>query len=125
MISHIHLVIGTNKNPLQDILRDFKKFTSKKILISIEENIQESRKEWLLMIFRYHAKQSKRNEKYQFWTHENHAVELIDNTMIDSRVYYIHQNPVRAGIVKNEENYIYSSASNYASLESILEIELV
>lgn len=39
-------------------------------------NPKESRKEWLEMIFRYHAKYNKRSGEEQFWTHENHAVEL-------------------------------------------------
>jgi hypothetical protein len=47
------------------------------------------------MIFKYHAKFNKRVEKFQFWTHENHAVELTSNEMIESIVNYIHQNPVR------------------------------
>jgi hypothetical protein len=34
-------------------------------------------------------------------------------------------NPVRAGIVRKPEDYIYSSASNYAGLESILEVEIL
>jgi hypothetical protein len=63
----------------------------------VNENTQESRKEWLLMIFKYHAKFNKRVEKFQFWTHENHAVELTSNEMIESRINYIHQNPVRKG----------------------------
>ena len=32
----------------QDIMRDYKKFTCKLILRTIEENPQESRKEWML-----------------------------------------------------------------------------
>ncbi len=31
MTSHIHLIIGTNKNPLSDIIRDWKAFTSRHI----------------------------------------------------------------------------------------------
>jgi hypothetical protein len=33
--------------------------------------------------------------------------------MIDSRVDYIHKNPVRAGWVEKDEDYLYSSARNY------------
>jgi hypothetical protein len=52
------------------------------------------------MIFKYHAKLNKRVEKFQFWTHENHAVELTSNKMRESRVNYIHQNPVRASYLE-------------------------
>ena len=36
---------------------------------------------------------------------------------------YIHDNPVKAGIVENAEDYLYSSARNYASLDAVLDIE--
>jgi len=38
---------------------------------------------------------------------------------------YIHENPVRAGIVNNAEDYVYSSASNYAGKGGILEVEFI
>ena len=45
--------------------------------------------------------------------------------MIDSRVEYIHENPVRAGWVEKAEDYIYSSARNYAELSILLEIDFI
>ncbi|MFN6943959.1 MAG: hypothetical protein ACK4ND_03360 [Cytophagaceae bacterium] len=38
---------------------------------------------------------------------------------------YIHENPVRAGIVYRAEDYVYSSASAYAGMESVLEIDFI
>ena len=122
MSNHIHCIVSANNN-LSDVVRDFKKFTSKEILKLVNENTQESRKEWLLMIFKYHAKFNKRVEKFQFQTHENHAVELTSIEMIESRVNYIHQNPVRAGYVEQEHEYIYSSAKNFAGLINLMEID--
>jgi REP element-mobilizing transposase RayT len=122
MSNHIHCIVSANDN-LSDVVRDFKKFTSKEILKLVNENTQESRKEWLLMIFKYHAKFNKRVEKFQFWTHENYAVELTSIEMIESRVNYIHQNPVRAGYVAQEHEYIYSSAKNFAGLINLMEID--
>ncbi len=122
MSNHIHCIVSANNN-LSDVVRDFKKFTSKEILKLVNENTQESRKEWLLMIFKYHAKFNKRVEKFQFWTHENYAVELTSIEMIESRVNYIHQNPVRAGYVAQEHEYIYSSAKNFAGLINLMEID--
>ena len=105
MTNHIHCILSSEDN-LSDIIRDFKRHTSTLILKAIE-NENESRKEWLMMVFKYHAKYNKRNNELQFWTHENHAVELTSNEMIDSRINYIHQNQVRAGWVANNYEYIY------------------
>jgi REP element-mobilizing transposase RayT len=121
MSNHVHCILSTDLN-LSDIVRDFKKHTSKTILKEIE-NQKESRREWLKLIFKYHAKFNKRVRLIQFWTHENHAVELSTNEMIDSRVTYIHQNPVKAGIVEHDYEYLYSSARNFAGLSSMIEID--
>ncbi|WP_158861230.1 hypothetical protein [Lunatibacter salilacus] len=43
----------------------------------ILENPQESRKEWLKMIFAYHAKLNKRAGDMQFWTHEIEHEKIV------------------------------------------------
>lgn len=125
MTNHVHVIMCSEKGDLSGLVRDFKKYTSKKILASIDTNGIESRKEWMQMVFKYHAKYNKRANDIQFWTHDNHAVELNDNDKISTRLKYIHQNPVRAGWVLNEEDYLYSSARNYSSLECLLQIDFI
>lgn len=125
MSNHMHMAVSAEDNNLSDVIRDFKQFTSKHILKAIEENETESRKEWMLNMFEFEAKKHVRNEKYQFWTHDNHAEELYSNEFIKQKVDYIHNNPVRAGIVNYPEEYKYSSASNYAEKESLLDVVLV
>ena len=44
MPNHLHLIISTLTNNLSDIIRDFKKFTSARIIKAIEENTKESRR---------------------------------------------------------------------------------
>ena len=41
---------------------------------------------------------------------------------MNSKLNYIHENPVRAGIVENPEDYLYSSARNYADFEGVLDV---
>lgn len=125
MTNHIHVIMSSKNGKLSDLVRDFKKHTSKKILASIKSIPEESRKEWLKMIFEYHAKFNKRVREVQFWTHENHAVELITNEMLESRLDYIHNNPVTAGWVECPEHYLNSSARNYFELEYLIEIDLI
>jgi viroplasmin and RNaseH domain-containing protein len=42
----------------------------------------------------------KRNAEYQFWTHENHAEHIFSNKFMVQKLAYIHNNPVRTGIVE-------------------------
>jgi len=121
MSNHIHMIARSCNGDLSGIIRDFKKFTSKKIIESIQQG-NESRKDWMLRLFAHAAKKQNKNGEYQVWTHENHAVELISNGFIDQKVDYIHQNPVRAGIVNRPEKYIYSSAVDYNDEKGLLDV---
>jgi hypothetical protein len=76
------------------------------------------------MIFRYAARGHSRNNEYQVWTNESHAEEIYSNTFIEQKIEYIHNNPVRSRIVSKPEDYVYSSARNYAEMDNILEISL-
>lgn len=114
MTNHIHLIISTEgSHDLSAIIRDFKKFTAKKCL-QLVNCISESRRVWLMNRFAYEAKRKIRGDKHKFWQEGYHAVELNGNLMIDQRLNYIHQNPVRAGIVFEPHHYVYSSAIDYA-----------
>jgi hypothetical protein len=103
---------------LPEILRDFKKFTSKAVLKAIAENDRESRKEWLLAHFRT-------KEGNRFWRADNKPIELWSNAVIDQKLNYIHQNPVEEGLVFNAEDYVYSSATDYAGKQGLLDIFVI
>ncbi len=121
MSNHVHLICNSLDGKLSNTIRDLKKFTSHKIIDAIE-NGNESRSVWLLDRFAFHGQKNSRNEHYQVWTQENHAIILYSNSFIFEKLNYIHKNPVRAGIVENPEEYIYSSARNYADMPGLLEI---
>ena len=127
MSNHVHLIISSDgKNTLSDILRDFKKFTSSRITKAIESNTKESRRNWMLWIFKSAGEKNKRNENYQFWQQDNHPIECSDNQILESKMKYVHENPVRAGLVRNEWDYIYSSAIDYYTKEKgLIKIDYV
>lgn len=122
MSNHMHILARSATGQLSSTIRDFKKFTSKAIVQCMLNGSSESRKEWMLRLFRHAAKRQNKSGEYQVWTHENHAVETTSNALIESKVEYIHENPVKAGIVKKPEDYIYSSAPVYADHEGLIDI---
>ncbi|NIJ53896.1 REP-associated tyrosine transposase [Dyadobacter arcticus] len=124
MTNHMHVIWRAGDDNLSDVIRDFKKFTARKIIETIPD-ILESRADWMLKRFEFSARKNARNSVNQFWTHENHAVELFSPRFIQQKLNYIHLNPVRAGWVENAEDYLYSSARNYANLDALMEIEFV
>ena len=122
MTNHVHLIFRSVKGQKpENILGDFKRFTSKKLVKAIRENPKESRKENLLAEFSKAAHQSSNVKNYQFWRHDNKPIELWSNKVIEEKLNYIHNNPVEAGIVFKPEDYRYSSAVDYAGEEGMIE----
>lgn len=127
MSSHVHMIIGRNSDPsLEGIIRDIKKYTAATIIDAINHNPSESRRELLMWLFERAGQRYQHNKKYQFWMQHNHPIELNTNEMIQQRLYYIHNNPVEAGIVLSPEDYLYSRALNYSGLpEKLMEVVLI
>lgn len=123
MSNHIHLIIGTSDKRMEDIIRDLKKYTAVKLLEAIRENPQESRKEWILWMMERAGKRNPNNQHYQFWQQNNQPIELTDAIIAEQKLEYLHQNPVEAGFVEEAEEYLYSSAKDYAGKKGSLEID--
>jgi putative transposase len=120
----MHLIVSVDEGrSISDFVRDCKKFTAKRILDDIESNTIESRREWMLHQFKYYASRHSRNEHYQLWQHENHFVEVSSAAFTRQKIDYIHENPVKAGLVYRAEEYVYSSASNYAGIDQIIDVD--
>lgn len=126
MPSHFHLIISRNsEEKLEAIIRDFKKFTSTKITETVKNNIQESRREWMMNAFRKAGSANGNNMINQLWQQDNHPIELSTNKMMDDRLNYIPNNPVEAGFTDKPEEYLYSSARNYMGIKGMIPITII
>ena len=126
MNNHVHLIASAAaEHNLSDILRDLKTYTSKTLLKEISENPRESRKNWMLWLFKSAGIRNPNNKDFQFWQQDNRPIELSSNEMMDQRLDYIHQNPVKAGFVYEPEHYVYSSAADYTGRKGLLDITLI
>ena len=101
MPSHLHMLISSRNGDLSGIMRDFKKYTAKKMAEWIENSNAESRRDWLLDKFRYAGKGLKRISEYKVWQDSSHPIECYrTGNMTQQKLDYIHQNPVRRGLVE-------------------------
>jgi len=116
MSNHMHLIAAAKEETsgLSSIIRDYKRATSKAILNWIHDNNKESRRDWLDLIFRYHGKYNSNNEVFQVWKQHSRPMVCLKPYFTLQKLNYIHNNPVKAGIVDNPCDYKYSSARNYA-----------
>ncbi len=121
MSNHMHAIMQSNTGELSNTIRDFKKFTSKRI-IEMVQSMPESRRKWMINRFTCNARQHAHYQIFQVWTHENHAIYLYSPEFIREKFEYLHDNPVRAGLVEKPEDYLYSSARFYAGLDCVLPI---
>jgi putative transposase len=114
MSNHVHAILTSRHatNTLSDIVRDFKKYTSKRIIEQIKTQ-PESRREWLLYLFAKAGKYNANNTEYQFWQQDNHPVVITSLKFARQKLDYTHLNPVRAGFVRTAAEWRYSSAAAY------------
>ena len=122
MPSHMHLVFRSRVQKPEELIRDFKSYTAKQIIKLIEENMQESRREWLLNSFKKAASANSNNTKHQFWQQHNHPVELWSTPVIKQKIDYTHYNPVEAGFVEYDHEYLYSSARDYCDIKGLVSV---
>lgn len=125
MTNHLHLLVSANSSVfLPDIIRDFKKHTNKQIIALVEEE-NESRRDWMMHRFTYHAKYDNRITNYKVWQDGYHGITCDNVKVLQQKLDYIHNNPVRAAIVERPEHFLYSSAMNYAGEKGLLDVILL
>ncbi|WP_255491096.1 transposase [Dysgonomonas sp. 520] len=126
MSNHLHMIVGINDdNELSNVLRDFKKYTSKKILSILEVDNSESRREWMLNRFKYAALNDKKTKKYHFWQNGNDVQEIYTVDYLRQKLDYIHQNPVVAEFVNRADDYRYSSAIDYSGNKGLIDVIVI
>jgi REP element-mobilizing transposase RayT len=113
MPDHLHLLIwptGTSK--LDDIMRDYKTFTAKRIIRQAEV---EHNSDWVTS-FQQAGQETGRSEN-KVWQDSYWDTNVYTEKFLRQKLNYIHRNPVRAGFVKAPEDYPYSSYRNYVNNE--------
>jgi len=122
MPSHVHLVFRSLNQKPEELIGGFKSFTSRKLINLIEENMQESRREWLLNSFKKAGAANSNNTNNQFWQQHNQPIELWSPAVIQQKIDYTHNNPVEAGFVEMDYEYLYSSARDYNGTKGLVKV---
>ena len=105
MSNHIHLIWRImNGHQLAEVQQSFMKFTAQKIIKDLKSNHPQ-------VLAHFYVGASDR--KCQIWERNSLSIELHSNAVLLQKLYYIHNNPVKAGLCLQPEAYHYSSASLY------------
>jgi REP element-mobilizing transposase RayT len=128
MTNHVHLVMSLTaetNNTLSDIMRDLKKYTAMQLIKAIRENLQESRREWMMRMFDFAGRSNTNNKNFQFWQQDNHPILLKDAGMLSRAVHYLHQNPVVGGFVDEPSAFMWSSARDYEGRVGLVKVTVL
>ena len=125
MPNHVHMIIqAAGVFSISDILRDLKKFTAKAIVRKLEEEKPDGYQHYL-DTFINAGKPLKRIKTYKVWQDGNQAKMIFSNGFLLEKLTYIHNNPVEYGLCEVPWAYKYSSATNYAGMNSVLDVILL
>jgi len=107
MLDHLHTIVGSELKPSK-VLQFINGIVSHRII----QYLKEQGHERSLLKLR-HCDRG-RNYRYSLWDHHPNAKLLPNEEMFLQKVNYLHQNPVRAGLVEHPQDYLWSSARIWA-----------
>ena len=114
MPNHIHLIVSDanyENERLGKTLTDFRKFTGNRLANYIDANLSETLSQTI------RAKQL--NDRIrQLWQPGWHAEAMSTERFLAQKVNYIHENPIRKGLVKLPEHWQQSSAGFWINGEA-------
>jgi putative transposase len=111
MSTHLHTILWPQVGvDISNVMRDFKRHTSR----SISREVANCKDDDSLQAFAA-ARSSFRGERadYQVWEQSSHPEAIYDDDFARQKIEYIHNNPVKAGLVSKAEDWPYSSARAY------------
>ena len=106
MPNHIHLIWEICEgNRLQDVQRDFLKFTSQHFLYDLRKNSA--------LLDNYIS--TTKDRKHQIWERRGLSVLIYNQKVLEQKLKYIHNNPLQNKwkLARNANDYHYSSANFY------------
>ena len=119
MENHMHLIARSDE--LQKCMREFKSFTARQIVdhLSLCGHSLYLRKLEKLKLTHHH------DSDFQFWQEGYHPKQIDNDKIMEQKMGYIHNNPVKRGYVDQPEHWRYSSARNYAGEQALIPVTLV
>jgi len=107
MPDHLHLLTDNSRAP-SEILRHVKGTTAHNVLEYLkQQGYQES-------LRKLRHEEWKRRHRHSLWEHESNVFSVFSESVLMQKVNYIHQNPVREGLVERARDYRWSSARAWA-----------
>ncbi len=104
------------------VMRDFKRYTSR----AISDRLERDGKVQFLERFAKARFKGKGNTRYKIWQDGYHPEMIFREAFCRQKMEYIHNNPLKAGLVSDPVDWKYSGARNYLlGDQSVIELDLL
>ena len=94
------------------------------IILNILDLLRKHAAETLLRQLRANKLKHKSQSEFQVWQEGSKPKQIQGEEMMRQKLEYIHMNPVKRGYVDDPVHWRYSSASNYARKEGVMEVDI-
>jgi REP element-mobilizing transposase RayT len=106
MPDHLHIISDSHRKP-SETLRYINGIISRRVIDHLKLHGHNSS----LQKLRHEDKE--RGYRYSLWDHHSNLFSIYSEDMLRQKVNYIHQNPVRAGLVTKAVDYRWSSVRSW------------
>jgi REP-associated tyrosine transposase len=111
MPDHMH-ILTSRPSTTSEVLRVLKGVTARRIIDYLKVHSH------LSSLAKLQHAERERNYRHSLWQIEKNVLPVFSEGMFMEKVSYIHQNPVRAGLVQLAEEYLWSSVRVWKGCQS-------
>jgi len=105
MINHVHMLWRKQDAWVdKSVQQQFLKFTAQQIKFNLIKHYPQE-------LVKYKSTQADR--QYHFWERRPYKATMFTRQIVEQKLDYMHDNPVKAGLCELPEDYEYSSARYY------------
>ena len=115
--NHIHIV--AQSDDINKSMAKFKRHTARKLIMLLQKENVKTILEQLI----FYKKAHKSDRPYQLWQEGIQPKLIQSDSMMTSKINYIHHNPVKRGYIDEAAHWRYSSARDYEGTRGLLEVE--
>ena len=105
--SHLHAVVAAPDVPR--VMADFKRHTARQLV----EQLKKEDCAWLLRLMREACPGYKEESDYQVWQEGYHPQAIVSDAVMEQKLTYLHNNPVKRGLAAAPGHWRYSSAHEW------------
>jgi putative transposase len=104
---HFHSIVSARD--LSRVLTDLKRHTARQLV----EQLESEGCAWLLHQLRHFRLAHKNESTHQVWQEGSHPQAMMSDAIMEQKLEYLHNNPVKRRLVASPEHWRYSSAHEW------------